>query len=158
MEYEFIILDDFPSCNAAWNVGIREAKGDYLHLTADDIEAHPKWAEIGLEWIDKGYLPCPRVLGSDGTLQSCGSDAFEHPTGTSSDVARVPFFPREILRAVYPILNTHFMGDYWITHQARKIGWATVVVREWEFTHHLAKEGRLYTLPADWAVFQRAIA
>ena len=42
MEYEFIILDDFPSCNAAWNVGIREAKGDYLHLTADDIEAHPK--------------------------------------------------------------------------------------------------------------------
>ena len=70
------------------------------------------------------------------------------PVG-SSDVARVPFFPREILHAFYPILPTHFMGDYWITHQARKIGWPTVVVREFCFTHHFALEGRLDTLSRD---------
>ena len=149
LEHEFIVVRDYPACNQAWNVGILEAQGDFIHLTADDIEAHPRWAEIGLEWIEKGILPCTRVLNSDGTLQSCGNDATEQPTGTSSDVARVPFFPREILPAFYPILHTHLMGDYWITHQARKIGWPTVVVREFCFTHHFALEGRLDTLSRD---------
>lgn len=153
LENEFIVLHDYPSCNQAWNAGIAEARGEFIHLTADDIEAHPRWAEIGLVWIAKGYLPCARVLNSDGSLQSCGNDSKEEPTGTSSDVARVPFFPREILPAVYPVLPTHFMGDYWITHQARKIGWSTVVVREFCFTHHLAPEGRLDTLSRDYQTY-----
>jgi hypothetical protein len=50
------------------------------------------------------------------------------------------------------------MGDYWVTHQARKAGWPTVVVREWEVTHHLASEGRLFSLDADLAAYRRAIA
>lgn len=157
-ESEFIILHDFPSCNAAWNEGIRQATGDYIHLTADDIEAHPRWAEIALEWTDKSYLPCPRVLNPDGSLQSCGPDAYEHPTGWSSDVARVPFFPRILLSVIYPILDSHFMGDYWVTHQANKLGWPTVVVREWVFTHHLAMEGRLYSLDQDLKTYWAAIA
>ena len=157
LEHEFIVVLDYPACNQAWNVGILEARGDFIHLTADDIEVHPRWAEIGLSWIAEHFLPCPRVLNSDGSLQSCGNDATEQLTGTSSDVARVPFFPREILHAFYPILPTHFMGDYWITHQARKFGWPTVVVREWVFTHHLAPEGRLDTLTSDLTIFRERV-
>lgn len=154
-DYELIVVPDFPTCNSAWNDGIKRSVGDVIHLSADDLEPHPGWQEAGMEYIDKGYLPCPRVLNTDGTIQSCGSTAEETLTGTSSDVARVPFFPREILHAVYPIMPGHYMGDYWVTAQARKVGWPTVVVRSMVFTHHLAPEGRKETLARDMQTYRR---
>jgi len=152
-EFEFLIVENAPTCNAAWNIGLKQAKGDILHLSADDLEPHPHWDTVGLYWLSNGYLPCPRVLNTDGSLQSCGNEAAEAITGTSSDVARVPLFPRSLLSAVYPILDTQYMGDYWVTAQARKVGWDTVVVRDFVFTHHMAQEGRLYTLAADYEAF-----
>lgn len=156
-EFEFIVIHDHPTCNSAWNEGIRQAKGEFIHLSADDLEPHSGWDTVGLSCLGKGFLPCPRVLNADGSLQSCGSDAYEHETGTSSDVARVPLFPRALLPAIYPIFDGHYAGDYWVTSQGRKVGWPTVVVREMLFTHHMASEGRLHTLDADWAAFQAAL-
>jgi hypothetical protein len=154
-DFELIVLRDYPTCGKAWNEGLRQAQGDYLHLSADDLEPHEGWWEAGIKWIERGAIPCPRILNSDGTLQSCGSEASEQETGSPSDVARVPFFSREMMQHIYPIFDRQYAGDYWITWKARQAGIPTLVVREMCFTHHMASEGRLQTLDADWHRFQR---
>jgi hypothetical protein len=153
-EYEFIVLKNYPTCGMAWNVGIKQAKGAYIHLSADDLEPHFGWWQAAVQLVEQGVIPCPRILNSDGTLQSCGSDNTEQETGTPSDVARVPFLTREMAEALYPIFENQYCGDYWITREALRWGWPTVVVREMFFTHHRASEGRLYTLNEDWNDFQ----
>ena len=66
-QYELIVIDGQPTCGAAWNKGMEKAKGDYILLSADDIEPHHGWAEIGMHWIEmQRSLPCPRVLNTDG--------------------------------------------------------------------------------------------
>lgn len=156
-QYELIIIDGMPTCGAAWNKGLERAKGDFILLSADDIEPTHGWAEWGTHWILMHQsIPCPRVLNTDGSLQSCGPDANEHETGTPSDVARVPFFPATLTEHIYPIIDQHYMTDYWVTKQAEKVGWPTKVVREFCFTHHMAKEGRLNSLPEDIDSFYAA--
>lgn len=156
-QYELIIIDGMPTCGAAWNKGLERAKGDYILLSADDIEPTHAWAEIGMHWLDMHHsLPCPRILNTDGSLQSCGPDAAEHETGELSDVARVPFFPRSLVDAIYPVIDQHYMTDYWVTHQALKAGWPTKVVRQFCFTHHMAQEGRIESLQKDVDSFYAA--
>jgi hypothetical protein len=157
-DFEFIVLRNFSTCGQAWNEGLRIAEGDFLHLTADDLEPHPGWLQAALETIRKGSLPCPRILRPDGSLESCGDYAEETVDGTPSDVARIPFFPRFLLPVLYPIFDNQYMGDYWISTQARKQGWPTVVVRDYLFTHHFAQEGRLNTLEEDVRAFREATA
>lgn len=156
-EYEFLVYRNRATCGIAWNEGLAEAKGDYVLLAADDLEAHPGWAEAGIACIEERHaLPCPRILNWDGTLQSCGSTADEARTGDGSEVARVPFLPRSLLESLRPVFSNHYAGDYWITWKARQAGWPTVVIREMLFTHHMLEQGRLDTLSSDWAEFKRA--
>jgi hypothetical protein len=157
VEYEFIVLHDYPTCGEAWNQGIRQSKGNWIHLSADDIEPTPGWWQVGTAWLHRKILPAPRILNSDRTLQSCGDTADETPDGTPTDLQRVPFFPRSLLPAIYPIIEVHYATDYWVTHQARKVGWPTLVVRDFCFIHHYAPEGRVdERLASDWAAFKRA--
>lgn len=151
--FEVIVVSDRPTCGIAWNDGLADARGDYLHLSADDLEPHPGWDDAAVACVERGQLPCPRIVNADGTLQSCGDRAKEAATGSMCDVARVPFFPRLLLDAVFPIIATHYMTDYWVTARAERAGWPTVVVREMCFTHHLAAEGRLDTMDEDIASY-----
>lgn len=153
--FELIVVRNAPSCNLGWNTGIEQATGDFIHLSADDLEPHPGWWRAALRCVRKGQLPCARVLNSDGTLQSCGNDATEVATGSISDLARVPFFPRTLLSTIYPIFGNHYCGDYWVTARARALGWETVVIRGMVFTHHMAAEGRRHTVQEDYAEFLR---
>ena len=158
-DFEFIVMRDYPTCNQGWNAGILEAKGDFIHLTADDIEAQPGWWQTGQKWIKKGYLPAPRILNSDGTLQSCGDTAEEAPTGTRTELTRVPFFSREQMDTfgIYPIIPTMYFGDSWVSHRARLHGCETVVVREMQFIHSFANVGRKdEVLWEDLKVFKQA--
>jgi len=157
--YEFLVYRNRPTCGIAWNDGISDAKGDYILLAADDLEAHPGWAEAGIACIEGRHaLPCPRILNWDGTLQSCGSTADEASTGDGSEVARIPFFPRSLVKVLHPVFANQYAGDYWITWKARRAGWPTVVIREMLFTHHMLEQGRLDTLPEDWRAFKRVTA
>jgi hypothetical protein len=156
--YELIVLNDFPTCGQAWNAGLLQAKGEYLHLSADDLEPHVGWWEAAVQSLTWNHLPCPRILNTDGSLQSCGPDAYEKPNMTPSDVARIPFFPQSLLEHLYPIFEEQYCGDYWVSWKASQAGWPTLVNRRMVFTHHLVTEGRLHTLSADWDAFQRAIA
>ena len=157
VDYEFIVLRNYPTCGQAWNEGLRQAKGEWVHLSADDLEPHPGWWQAATEAVERGFLPCPRILNSDGSLQSCGSHAREVENGTHSDVARVPFFPASLVDALFPVFENQYMGDYWISAQALKAGWPTVVVREMLFTHHMAMEGRNRLFAEDVSDYRRAL-
>ena len=148
------MLTDRPTCCHGWNEGIEQARGDYIHLTCDDIEPVEGWAEAGMRSVDAGELPAARVLNSDGTLQSCGTDDQEHPEGEEAAVARLPLASREQLDAIGPIIERHYMGDYWLSHRGRQLGMKTVVRRDFAFVHHFAQEGRKETLDEDIAYYR----
>ena len=77
--HEEIVILDKPTCGEGWNIGIEQAQGDYILLFADDLEAHQGWFEAGVESLERGIIPCARILNPDGTLQSCGDYAKEAP-------------------------------------------------------------------------------
>ena len=156
-ECEFIVIKDATACGIAWNQGCEEARGDYIHFTADDIEPTPGWWEVGIEWIKKGVLPAPRILNTDGTLQSCGDNNQEWPTGAETVVARIPFCSREQMERIFPIIDVHYWTDYDFTRKGKALGWPSIVVRDFLFYHHYAPEGRLdERLAADQKVFNAA--
>lgn len=154
--YEWLVYKDLPTCGVGWNKGIQEAKGDYILLFADDLEAHDGWWQAGVAALERGVIPCPRILNPDGSLQSCGTFAEEAEDGTVSVVARVPFLTRELALRMFPIFENHYMGDHWITWKGEQMGVPTVVVRDMVFTHHFATEGRIDTLASDVKAYHRA--
>jgi len=156
-DYEFVVLRNYPNCNTAWNVGIQTVEGDVIHLTADDIEAHPGWQEAGLAALAEEFLPCPRILNPDGTLQSCGDDVLETPDGTPSQVARIPLFKRDWVEHFHPFPEMQYMGDYWLTAKCDEAGIPTLVIRDYLFTHGYAMEGRLNTLAEDITKYHREL-
>ena len=150
------MIADKPTCGIAWNEGIDRAQGDYIHLSADDLEPHPGWWRGAFWATGQGFLPEARILNADGTLHSCGADAKERPTGEQADFGRVPFFHRDLLPVVFPIIETHYFTDVWVSHRAREAGVETVISRDYLFTHHWAQEGRLNTMVADMVAFEAA--
>lgn len=138
-----IIVKDRPTCGIAWNEGIARAKGDYIHLTADDIEPILGWWRPAVETADRGELPAARILNSDGTLQSCGTDDQEHDDGEHATIARVPFGTAEQFAKIGPMLDIHYQTDQWFSHRGRQEGFPTIVRRGYAFIHYFAQEGRL---------------
>lgn len=146
---QFIVLADYKTCGLAWNEGIAQAEGEYIHLTADDIEPLDGWLLPAIESVKRDELPAARILNSDGTLQSCGTNHLEAPDGAHAEVARIPFATRAQFAAIGPMLEEHYMGDYWFSHRGRICGLPSKVVRGYAFIHHLAPEGRKRTLSRD---------
>jgi hypothetical protein len=154
--HEIIVIKDRPSCGIAWNEGLAQAKGRWIHLTADDIEPEwPMWWRIATWTADQGELPAARILNTDGSLQSCGTDHLEHPEGEEAFVARIPFATREQFDLIGPMMNEHYMGDYWFSHRGRQVGLKSVVRRDYCFYHHYAQEGRIDTLTADVRAYKK---
>lgn len=160
---EFLIVHNAPTCNQGWNIGIPQARGEYIHLTADDIEPHRDWWVFAVEWVERGYLPAPRIVNPDGTLQSCGDGDWEQETGSHTELTRVPFFSRQQMESagIFPIQPPgQYMGDAWVSHRGRVAGIPTVVVREMQFTHSFASVGRLdemlYADVEEWKRLVRA--
>lgn len=152
---QILVYRNRATCGIAWNEGIAEAIGAYVHLTADDIEAHPGWWKPAISATDLGWLPAPRILNGDGSLQSCG-DADEQPDGTECEIARIPFASRAQLACIGPMAEWQYYGDNWFSHRGRACGYPSIVVRDYLFTHHLAGEGRIDTLAADGERFFKA--
>jgi hypothetical protein len=153
--HEFIVVADRSACGIAWNEGIARAKGNYIHLTADDIEPLHGWHLPGMVSADRGELAAARILNTDGTLQSCGTDHLEHDEGEEAFVARIPFATREQFQLIGPMMNEQYMGDYWFSHRGRQVGLKSVVRRRYCFVHHYAQEGRIDTLAADVRAYKK---
>ncbi len=143
---ELLIYKDLPTCGAAWLRGIREGSGDLFQMGADDIEMHPGWWQAAKRAIDLNLLPAARVLNTDGSLQSCGPWEREMPDGAllrGEDFTRSPMFSRAQWEQLAPFIEgflgrAHYYTDNVFTWAGRKVGMETVVVRGYEYTHHLA--------------------
>jgi hypothetical protein len=160
VSFETIVIHDKPTCSVAWNEGIEQARGNVIHLSADDLEAHDGWYDAALATLARERLPEARILNADGSLHSCGWDATERPDGEITPFTRIPTFPRSLIEIVYPVFQGHYFSDEWVSHQARKVGWETVICRGYLFTHHWAQEGRNDTrerVARDRAAYERAI-
>ena len=148
-DFEVHVITGRPTCGEAWLAGAEKATGDYIHFSADDLEPFSGWWQAGKHFVDSGFLPAPRILKSDGTLETCGgSDGFsELPTGHLTDFTRIPFMGRDQWKRIRPhishfLANAHYFTDNAISWAGAKEGIGTVVHRGYAFTHHWAQAGR----------------
>lgn len=139
---EIIVIRNAPTCGVAWQEGAERATGTYIHFTADDLEPHPAWANSALVAVAMGYLPAPRILRPDGTLESCGRWEVEQETGDPTPMTRIPFMSREQWKLIGPMLPIHYYTDNWISFKGALAGIETRVYRDYQFTHHWAEAGR----------------
>lgn len=156
-DYELIIVRNEPTCGLAWEKGGALAKGDYIHLSADDLEPHEGWWEPAVRLVDEGKLPCPRILRPDGSLESCGEWGTEMEDGTETIIARIPFLSRAMWEKGGWTIPLHYYTDNWIYERGKQLGYPTVVCRDYLFTHYYASEGRLETIERDFAAYQALI-
>lgn len=140
-ELEFVVVRNEKTCGRGWQRGAERAHGDYIHLTCDDIEPCAGWWEGAVRTIERGFVPAPRVLNTDGSLQTCG-DVDESPDGARTDFTRLPFVSRAQWEVVQPMIPLHYFTDNWVSDRCRAAGIETVVARDYLVLHHLAQEGR----------------
>lgn len=146
-DYELIVVPDKKGCGEAWVAGADRAVGDYIHFSADDLCAHAGWSASGSSVCDFGFLPAPRILNTDGSLQSCGSWGHDAETGEQTFFTRIPFLSREQWRTIAPLVTdflreSHYYTDNVISWAARREGIETGVHQGYLFTHHLAPADR----------------
>ena len=148
-DYELHVIADRPTCGAAWVEGATKASGDYIHFSADDLQPLDGWWQAGVQVVDLGLQPAPRILNGDGTLQTCGgSDGFtEIPTGHRTDFSRIPFMSREQWDKLSPLVegflrDAHYWTDNAVSVAAAHVGYGTAVHRGYSFIHHFADAGR----------------
>ena len=153
-DYEIHVIADRPTCGRAWLDGADKAEGDYIHFSADDLQPLQGWYLEAIRTADAGYLPAPRILNGDGTLQTCGGqDGFrELPTGWRTDFSRIPFLSREQWEQARPLVEgflsgAHYYTDNAVSFAAAQVGYGTAVTRGYSFIHHFAQEGRGAGMP-----------
>jgi len=103
VDCELIVIPDRGACGIAWQEGAEQASGAFLHFSADDLEPHVGWAEAAVECVESGAIPSPRILNSDGSLQSSGQWGVDLPAGTVTDIARIPFMSRAQWEAIWSV-------------------------------------------------------
>lgn len=138
-DIEIVIEKDHPNWGTAMNAAAERATGDYLWLGSDDMDV--KSFGDAIDYCDRGFLPAPRVLNTDGSLQSCGEWETEQEEGTEYKFPRIPFATREQFDRI-GLLSIHYADVRFGTHGLR-LGMKTVVCRSYEVVHHMAPEGRL---------------
>jgi hypothetical protein len=151
---EVLIMRDLETCGRAWNLGAMVAEGEYLHLTADDLEPHIGWDHAAVEACERGQIPAPEIHSERGALapddpglpiESSGGywDRRLADWEITMNTCVVPFCrTRDWEGNIGPVLEAHYYTDNYFTDQCRRSGLEVVVRRAYAFTHHWAKEGR----------------
>lgn len=130
---QMIVVQDRPTCGHAWITGVELASGDYLHVTADDLEPHPGWLEAGLACLrDHQAIPSPWLdLPGGGTDGEVGID------GTPARMTPVPLLPLDWWPGVPPI---GYWSDYALSDRLLAAGRRIVWCHAYRFTHHRVQD------------------
>jgi hypothetical protein len=150
-DWEFLLIENQPTCGLAWRAGLKEAEGDYIQLTADDIEPLAGWLEPAIEVVDEGNLPSPLIYEPDREKVQSFGDVWQPPAdrlpedGTEANITRVPFASREQFDRIGLMLPTHYFTDNWVTFRGGDCGFKTLLCSGYALVHHTAPEGRI-----DW--------
>ena len=139
---DLITVKDQPTCGVAWNIGAAQAKGDYIHFSADDLEPHDGWDIHALKAADSGWFPAPRIVNPNGDLDYCGIHGFEMDEGSKVDMSVIPFMSAKVWEDIGPSLPIHYFSDNYLSFRAKQAGLEVRVARGFAFTHHWADVGR----------------
>lgn len=138
---QYVIVRNEPSCGHAWVKGAAQARGDYVHFTADDLEPFENWWVEPLRELRRGRVPAANVRAADGTRLWCDSPLGD--LGIYPNVL-VPTLSRSLLDADDWLLPVHYGSDDWVAYVARARGLEIRRCAGYRFTHHVAQEGRNY--------------
>lgn len=143
-EHEIIVVRDRPTVGVGWQEGAERARGDYLHLTNDDLEAHASTLATAVETVEAGKLPCATVFFPDGRVQTPRAGMVDwRPTGPWEHGCHVPFLSRAQWGIVRPLIPLHYRVEPWMSHVAKqRAGIDTVLRLGYAFTHHNHPVGR----------------
>lgn len=139
---DLIIERGHPAVGVAWQAGAEKARGEYVHLTNDDIEPWPGWHAPAIEAVERGHLPAPQVLGPAGEPQSLPAWGSLAADWTPVAMTTLPFCSRAQWEAISPLAHVHYYADDYFSYRGRKAGWETVLRCGYAFTHHWAQPGR----------------
>lgn len=141
--FELVTEFGHATCGLAWQAGAARAKGDYIHLTCDDLEPLFGWDKAAIAVTDREAIPSPRVTDANtGALQCRPRWGEEVPDGTDTGISIVPFLSREQWEAVQPLFTGHYYTDDFVSDRARAQGWISVMCNAYAFKHHWAQHSR----------------
>lgn len=141
-ELDLIIEHDHPSCGAGWQAGLAHAKGEYIHLSDDDIVPQPGWHAPAIEAVDCGFLPAPQVTDPRGYPQSRPQEGVFGKDWTPVDMSALPFASAEQMEKIAPFFTAHYFTDDFISWRGARAGWQTVLRSEYRFIHWWAQHKR----------------
>lgn len=150
IHYELkMILIDVNSATLAWNIGIKESKGDIIAILPDDVILHPETLNIALKYLNEpaiGMVGFP-AISDNPTL----SEKLHHwkYLGTISDLVFttlfVSIFRREVLEKVGgyredmgPPLTIH--EDWELGSRIRKSGYKIIAIGTLVQRHLVSQE------------------
>lgn len=142
VKYEIIVIQNAPTWPSACNKGYREAKGNVIHFSADDLEALPGWHKDVLKALrERDELPAPRVMdyAADGKFmnESDGAD------GELTHFTRIPIMTRKQYETIGPWPEIVYYADIWLSEKARTLGIRTRMLYSYAFVHHWSQIGRV---------------
>lgn len=147
-DLDLVVVRGAKSCGIAWQRGLKRAKGDYLHFTADDLVPMPGWAEAALSISAAGGIPSARVLtgfASDGSWDPESwmyAGCYLRGNRLTQNVL-IPFLSRALLARGEWLLPIHYGSDDWVTFLADCLQIPCPADPAYEFGHYAAPEGRL---------------
>lgn len=143
-DVEVITVRDERNWPTACNVGYREAKGDVIHFTADDLEPLPGWWQEAMAWCQwHDELPAPKVMNysADGEWDN----AVDGPDKGIPHFTRIPMMTRSQYERIGPWPEIDYCADVWLSEKARTLGIETRMIHSYAFVHHWEQIGRIST-------------
>lgn len=150
-EFDITIPENHATVGEAWNSGAADAlDADYVFFAIDDAVPHPGWCQVAARTVDAGYIPAPRLLHADGSLESCGSLGFgvllpEAPDRTPCRSCGMFFVKPEWYDEVGAFLPIHYSVDDDWSWRASLYDIRCLYRSGFRFTHHHEQRGSLGT-------------
>jgi hypothetical protein len=141
---EYIVVKDRANWPTACNEGFRQAKGNLLHFTSDDLEPFEEWwTEVLFHISEHDEFPAPKVFNhsADGEWDN----AIDGPDGGIPHFTRIPLMTRSQWERIGPWPEIDYGADVWLSERGRTLGIETRMFHSYAFVHHWNQVGRIDT-------------
>lgn len=120
---------------------------DYIHLTCDDHEPHPRWTWDAVPLADAGYLPAA-VIEEQSGFRHVWSDQLppDLTVADPKDFAQCPSVPLMSARQweqIQPMCELQYCLDWWVRYRGDLAGFRTVVCASMVLTHIDGQVGKV---------------
>lgn len=143
-KYEIVVVRNERNWPTACNEGYRQAKGDVLHFTADDLEPLPGWhVEALLALSVRDELPAPKVFNYSADGEWANWE--DGPDGSLTHFTRIPLMTRSQYERIGPWPEIDYYADLWLSEYGRTLGIETRMIHSYAFVHYWSQVGRIDT-------------